>query len=201
MINSGAPSDSTPLEPEDLEGLRLKHITTREELNAAEFENINAASIKYFSQKPSQAKAPFSRDWFFKSHQEMFGRVWKWAGEKRKKELSIGVASYQIEPQMLNLTADLKTWEESRHDPLECSARIHHRVVFIHPFVNGNGRWARFAANVYLFQRTGQIIKWPESELIIMSGFRSDYVLALKKADQGDLKDLIALHKKLAASF
>ena len=201
MIDPDTPPDSTPLEPEDLEALRPKHITTRQELNAAEFENINAAYLKYFSKRPSETKAPFSKDWLFKLHQEMFGQVWKWAGQKRKKDLSIGVPVHEIEPQMVNLTADLKVWNESKQDPLECSARIHHRLVFIHPFPNGNGRWARFAANVYVFQRTGQTIKWPENELMIKSGFRSEYVSALRRADKGDLTDLAMLHKKLAGPF
>ena len=42
MKNSG-PLGSTPLEEEERKGLIPEHITTREELNAAEFTNINEA--------------------------------------------------------------------------------------------------------------------------------------------------------------
>ncbi|HEB34596.1 hypothetical protein LCGC14_0569150 [marine sediment metagenome] len=47
-INQELPPGATPLTPEDLEGLLPKYITTREELNDAEFKNISEASKKYF---------------------------------------------------------------------------------------------------------------------------------------------------------
>ncbi|MBE0461452.1 MAG: hypothetical protein IBX60_07445 [Candidatus Aminicenantes bacterium] len=47
-INQELPSGATPLTSEDLEGLLPKYITTREELNDAEFKNISEASKKYF---------------------------------------------------------------------------------------------------------------------------------------------------------
>ena len=37
------PEGATPLEPEETEGLKIKHITTREELNRWEQQNIAEA--------------------------------------------------------------------------------------------------------------------------------------------------------------
>jgi fido (protein-threonine AMPylation protein) len=44
MVNNFQyPSGATPLDPDEMEGLKLGHITTREELNRFEQDNINEA--------------------------------------------------------------------------------------------------------------------------------------------------------------
>ena len=46
---------------------------------------------------------------------------------------------------------DVRYWIESRtHSPDEIALRFHHRLVFIHPFSNGNGRHARLIADVLI---------------------------------------------------
>lgn len=45
------PEGATPLDPVEAEGLRLPHITTREQLNEWEQENILDAERKYFSRR------------------------------------------------------------------------------------------------------------------------------------------------------
>jgi len=40
----------------------------------------------------------------------------------------------------------------SRGEPLEIAAKIHHRFVDIHPFIDGNGRTARLLMNLYLMR-------------------------------------------------
>jgi fido (protein-threonine AMPylation protein) len=37
------PNGATPLDPDEMEGLRIGHITTREEMNRFEQDNINEA--------------------------------------------------------------------------------------------------------------------------------------------------------------
>lgn len=51
------------------------------------------------------------------------------------------------------LMADLFTWydrEAQQLHPVVRAARFHHRFVFIHPFVDGNGRTARLLMNLIL---------------------------------------------------
>jgi Fic family protein len=50
--------------------------------------------------------------------------------------------------QLQTLLEDLVFWEARGDALLEQSVRLHHRAVWIHPFLNGNGRWARMLANI-----------------------------------------------------
>ena len=88
-----------------------KYITTRGELNDAEFKNIVDASKKYFL---SKRKVQFTIGNLYKIHEEMFGNVWKWAGKKRKTEKNIEVDKTQI-----------------KFFPVKCSAaRIQRKIFF-----------------------------------------------------------------------
>ncbi|MFY9402652.1 MAG: Fic family protein [Candidatus Omnitrophota bacterium] len=63
--------------------------------------------------------------------------------------------------------------------PVSYAARLHKEFVFIHPFVDGNGRVARLLMNVALMQ-AGYIIA------IIPPLKRSEYISALEKAHKND---------------
>jgi Fic family protein len=77
---------------------------------------------------------------------------------------------------------------------LEQAAQLHYRAVWIHPFANGNGRWARLLANIWLRRHREPLIRWPEAGIGQESPIRSDYLTALKAADDGDFGPLLALH-------
>ena len=133
----------------------------------------------------------------FKIHKDMFGEVWDWAGQKRTSNKSVGVDKHQIDVKLHKFIADYKCWEEKGDSTLEISALIHHRLVQIHPFENGNGRWVRSVVNMYLKKTIGQTILWPEDEFFINSGFRNNYILALKDADKLDYDKLKEIHQEL----
>ncbi len=81
----------------------------------------------------------------------MFAEVWRWAGHKRTTELNPGVPVYQIDIALKDLMDDLAYWRDKNDtDIIEQATRLHHRAVAIHPFLNGNGRWARLLANIFL---------------------------------------------------
>jgi Fic family protein len=80
---------------------------------------------------------------------------------------------------------------------LEQSARLHYRAVWIHPFWNGNGRWARLLANIWLGRHKNPLILWPES-IGQESPIRNDYLRALNAADDGEFDPLLALHSRYA---
>lgn len=171
-----------------------KTIRTRSELNRAEARNILRAIEKYLATRPSPRKAPFHLPWMLKLHHEMFGDVWENAGEIRKEDLNIGVAWHQVEVQLFELQQDLECWQSNRIDIVEQSARLHHRAVFIHPFHDGNGRWARLLANILLMRSGKSIIRWPESGMLSETEIRSEYLSAIRQADSGDLQPLFELH-------
>ncbi len=182
--------------PGDLSGLKQKHIKTQAHLNLAEFESINRVLPKYFLAPLTDGKVKFNYQWFLKLHREMFDEVWEWAGEIRKTGLTIGIKPERIGSELHQLTAELDQWEKEKVDPLEIAVRLHHRLVWIHPFYGGNGRWARFAANIYLRKNKQPMIFWPEDQLAVEGGLRVQYIAALQKADHGDFNPLTQLHKQ-----
>ncbi len=183
--------------PIDISGLIPKRVTDRAELNIVEAENIRRAIVKYLAARPSGRQAPFTLPWTFKLHKEMFGRVWKWAGRRRQEDLNIGVAYQQIEVQLEELLRDLNYWRDHGVMPVaEQAVRLHHRAVQIHPFQNGNGRWGRLLANIWLRQMREAVTVWPEEVIGQTSIIRKEYIRAIRAADGGDYALLTGLHER-----
>ena len=67
----------------------------------------------------------------------------------------------------------------------------------IHPFINGNGRWSRMLANIYLKQNGLEPTKWNEDLLAKENVHRGDYIQALKQADNGNYELLIKMQGNL----
>jgi Fic-DOC domain mobile mystery protein B len=186
------PEGATPIDSDDLDGLIPRFITTRQELNDAEFKNIQEADTKYYSQK----RLALTLSFIYKVHEDMFKRVWKWAGKKRITNKNIGTDKTQIDSDLKNLIDDIKFRLDKKHDPQELAVQLHHRLVKIHPFNNGNGRWARFITDLFLLQHLGSYISWPEDTLYVSTTLRAEYIQALQRADQGDYTKLTDLHQK-----
>lgn len=70
------------------------------------------------------------------------------------------------------------------------SAWLHHRFTQIHPFQDGNGRVARSLATL-VFLQEGYF------PLVVRRGDRTEYLLALYAADQGNLQPLVKLFSRL----
>jgi Fic-DOC domain mobile mystery protein B len=151
----------------------------------------------YYWYEPSRRQAPFTLKWVNRLHHEMFGRVWLFAGKPRRKPINIGIAAHQIDMQLQSLLDDLIYWRDHKtYSVFEQAARLHHRAVQIHPFENGNGRWSRMLADIWLKQNGESIIQWPDEMIADTSVIRDDYIRAVKSADNGDYEPLIHLHKK-----
>ncbi len=80
-------------------------------------------------------------------------RIWEWAGIYRKSITSIGVKPSLIPLQLAELCLEVNAWFQYPTELtfLEMAARIHHQLVFIHPFENGNGHFSRLIADRFLF--------------------------------------------------
>ncbi len=182
----------TPIE--DISGLKIKGISLREQLNPCEARNILKAAEKYLLVKPTKKTAPFDYAWALKLHKEMFGDVWSWAGTLRRDTTTIGVDPSQIESRLYSLLNNLPYWKDL---PLvEQAAMLHHKAVFIHPFVNGNGRWSRMLANIWILREGGRPTQWPEELVGTKSPVREEYIKAIKAADDGEYGPLIEMHKR-----
>ncbi len=187
----------TPID--DVSGLIPPGVTTRQELSLMEAENIRQAVLRYLAARPSKRQTPFTLAWIYKLHFQMFGKVWKWAGTKRTTELNLGIVPHQIDVQLQSLLDDLHYWAATPGMSLaEQAVRLHHRAVHIHPFLNGNGRWARMLANIWLRRHDGGIIRWPDQAVGETSVIRDEYLAAIRAADAGDLTLLIDLHERFA---
>ena len=187
-------SGETPIDPS---GLKVKGVVHRGQLNAAENANVHKATMKYLARKPSQRIAPFTLTWVKKLHQEMFGAVWAWAGKFRTRDgFNVGIPWIHIETSLHTMLENLACWVESGMGPLEIAARLHHESVRIHPFSNGNGRWSRMLANIWLKQNGHPETEWPDESVGPESVIRKDYIAAVKAADAGDFAPLLELHRK-----
>ncbi|MBR6154094.1 MAG: mobile mystery protein B [Treponema sp.] len=127
-----------------------------------------------------------------KLHKKMFGDVWIWAGEYRSTEKNIGIAPYQIPSKIMQLFDDVKFWIENKtYSNHEIAVRLHHKLVQIHPFPNGNGRLSRLMADLVLNELEGTKLYWGDANLATVSEIRLKYIESLRKADAGDYNDLL----------
>lgn len=188
------PEGATPLEPDEIEGLVHTHIETRDELNALENANIADCLAWLSSQSTLSLEEILSLDFAKTLHKEMFGKVWDWAGYFRTAEKNIGCDPSQISVNLQNLFEDIKCWIEFDHyESLELSARIHHQLVKIHPFPNGNGRHARIFTNCARENGLGLgPIIWATGNLDRQSEERQEYIDSLRLADQNNYQPLVS---------
>lgn len=175
---------ATPLEPEEREGLLPSYITLRRELNEAEQQNIGEAQRWAFSRRRNTLDEAFLR----RLHKRMFDDVWRWAGEYRTTARNIGIEAWQIGTQLRQLLEDVQYWVDHTTYPAdEIAARFHHRLVWIHPFPNGNGRHARLAADLLAVQLGQKPFTWGRVSLVTAGETRRRYVAALRAADNHDI--------------
>lgn len=126
----------------------------------------------------------------------MFGDTWKWAGEFRKSDKNIGCHWSKIGLELRDCLDTAKYWVENKTFPLhEIAIRFHHRLVSIHPFPNGNGRFSRAMGDILVYRAKGTLLKWNSFENPSNAEeVRKNYITALKKADNGDYSDLVRLY-------
>jgi Fic-DOC domain mobile mystery protein B len=121
-------------------------------------------------------------------HRGMFRDVWKWAGALRKTPRNIGVEPWKIAEDLQRLIGDTQYWIEQKiFAPDEIAARFHHRLVWIHPFPNGNGRHARLATDLLLVALGRPRFSWGLTSLADANETRALYVAALRAADAHDI--------------
>ena len=184
---------ATPLFPDDLKGLKVPHIQTRHHLNEVEAVNIAAGQAWVAGLNNITPEYLFSRQFVVELHQKLFGEVWIWAGTFRQREHPFGTVPSDIETELETFLEDAKTWIEfDSHGELELIAKIHHGLVKIHPFPNGNGHHSRmFADTVRWYLQGKRPLKWANTSLNANGAERRAYIAALRKADDGDITALV----------
>ena len=187
----------TPLNEEELEGLLIPGITTREELD--EFEQLNIErAIKWSLGKSFTSKQILTEEFVRHVHQKMYEDVWTWAGKFRKSEKNIGVPWPQIAVDLKCLLDDCKYWiEKKTFSADELAVRFKHRIVQIHCFSNGNGRHSRFMGDLIVTNVfDSKPFSWGGNNLVKKGDERSEYFTALKSADCGNIIPLVEFSRK-----
>lgn len=184
---------ATPLDPEERAGLKYPHITNREQLDELEQANILQGMIWLNNQSSENM---LSQEFIRQFHSKLLGDIWTWAGKYRTTEKNIGIDPSHISVSLKNLLDDALAWIDfGTYDPIEAVLRLHHQLVKIHPFPNGNGRFSRLYAdaigsNFYSIHP----IKWGGRQLDQVSKTRTVYIEALRAADGGDMTSLLKLY-------
>ncbi|OGI19886.1 MAG: cell filamentation protein Fic [Candidatus Melainabacteria bacterium RIFCSPHIGHO2_02_FULL_34_12] len=89
---------------------------------------------------------------------------------------------FQIPHEMKELISWLNK-DPKKHHVIELAALLHHKLVYIHPFSDGNGRMARLVMNV-LIMKAGYPLA------IILRNDRKRYYRILSEADEGRYEPL-----------
>jgi Fic-DOC domain mobile mystery protein B len=187
------PDDATPLQPQDRQGLRQSWITSRQDINEVEEANIARGFAWARGRRSLKPDDILTTDFVRTLHKQMFGDVWSWAGDFRTRDVNIGnVQAHRITVDLPAMLDDVKYWAgHQTFAPDEIAVRLHHRLVEIHPFPNGNGRHARLMADLLVQRLGGQPFSWGSGSLKTVGELRKRYVEALKMADNHDIQPLI----------
>jgi len=123
-----------------------------------------------------------------KLHAVILDKIRSDAGQYRRGRVFIAGAKHvppspKLVPELMKEVLQELNSSSKGIDAVISAARLHHRLAWIHPFTDGNGRLARLLTNLRLM-RAGFppiILKKPE---------RRAYYSTLEKADAGDLVPL-----------
>ena len=113
----------------------------------------------------------------------------QWAGVYRNSNVIITGATYNP-PDALDISHKMKElidWiknNKKKFHIIEFSALLHHKLVYIHPFFDGNGRTARIILNLFLMQYGFPLV-------IILKNDRKKYYNVLSQADKENYKPLV----------
>lgn len=196
-MTASLPDGATPVSEEETVGLIPTFVATRSDLNLVEQAGIASAHI-WAARSPAARTADrlLTEQFVRQLHRRMYGNVWRWAGTYRASERNIGVDPARISVAVRDLVDNARFWvapEATWTTPEMACVRIHHQLVAIHPFPNGNGRHARLFTD--LLARTLGVpeFTWGGADLNSAGPDRAAYLAALRRADRDpdDLADLL----------
>ena len=185
-------NDQTPLDEDEKDGLLIKTIATRAELDEFEQQNIEEA-IQWILGRAMKPETIFSELFIRRVHRRMYNNIWKWAGEFRKSEKNLGIDKWLIPTALKTLCDDAIYWlKNETYPPDEIAIRFKHRIVSIHCFPNGNGRHSRLIADIIIDKIYKQkVFTWGVANLVNQGDSRKKYLKAIREADKGSYDALL----------
>ncbi len=185
-----AVKNATRLSPEARDGLIPTHVTLRSELNELEQKNIGQADAWAFLRRRNVLDENFLKG----LHRRMFKDVWRWAGDYRETETDFGFSArrHLIQPSVYQIVGDIRfAFQHKSFEPDELALRLSHRLVSVHPFANGNGRWSRLVGDLMIVKQGGKRFTWGSADLQAEGKDKEKYIQALRAADNHDYEPLI----------
>jgi Fic-DOC domain mobile mystery protein B len=182
----------TPISEQEKEDILIPTISTREELDEFEQANIEKA-LEWSMKRRFSINEVLSIAFTKEIHKKMFSEVWSWAGTFRRTNTNIGVDKYLIKQELYKLLDDCRYWIENNvYSEDEAAIRYKYRLVYIHPFPNGNGRHSRICSDILVSHVLGRpVFPWGGKRIEKPGETRRLYLHALQKADQNDFGALL----------
>lgn len=185
-INENLPLGATKLSPEDMEGLIPDYISKRSDLDEFEKTNITRA-LNWLHRKNYGYRDILTIGFVFELHQRMFNKTWTWAGKLRQHAVNIGnTPTEQIQMRVRNVLDNaIYRIENKIYSIDETCIRLHHELVWIHPFPNGNGRFSRIICDELRRSLGIGYFAWGNTQdnLVQINANRKFYIQALRAAD------------------
>lgn len=174
-----------PLDPDAAAEL-IPDITNSRALDRWEGDNVREGRVWALANKRTHDYRHILEAKFVRTlHRKMFGKTWRWAGKLRSTDTNIGRPWEHISTDLQNLLEDAKAQVGSgAYPPDELAMRFHHRLVFIHPFANGNGRHARLMADLLVRSLGKPMFSWSSGKFAAQEERRRIYLDALLIADR-----------------
>lgn len=133
----------------------LRGIMRKQQMDQAEFEALLQAQERYLHQLTPKTR--FTAKLLCQMHRDWLGEIYAWAGQYRTVEMSKGgfqwPPAFRVAPNMEDFEKGLlRQCTPCRPASLiEVAGRIaqvHSQLLLIHPFRDGNGRLARWLADL-----------------------------------------------------
>ncbi len=169
------------------EGITIKGKPLKDHLEA---KNHQEALEYLYNLVERDKKQTISERFIRNLHQLVMREMDKeWTGKYRNSNVIIGGADHtppdalDVPIEMKNLIKWLKQNRKKLHI-IELAALLHHKLVYIHPFFDGNGRTARLVMNLLLMQAGYPLV-------IILKNDRKKYYRVLEQADKENFVPLV----------
>ncbi|MCL4498840.1 MAG: Fic family protein [Chloroflexi bacterium] len=141
-------------------------VRSKSTMNALEARALAEVQTRYFLNGTVTQRTRFTRDLIRQMHRDWLGEIYEWAGSYRTVDMSRDRFMF---PPAHSVAENMEKFERDFLDPLtpcqartvglacEAIAKVHAELLLIHPFREGNGRLARWLANI-MFAQAGMTI-------------------------------------------
>jgi Fic-DOC domain mobile mystery protein B len=192
MTAAEAPAERAPITPAERTMLVLS-LSTRAQLDEIERININAARAWAMGASTLRRSDLLTEAFSRELHRRMFNRIWRRAGRYRTTERDPGWEPGRIAEGVSLFFDDAEGWLRcSTFSVHEAALRLHHRLVSIHPWSNGNGRHARLVADIVVAANDEKPLSWGSRSPSDPKGTPQDrYRRSIAAAADGDFLPLL----------